>query len=315
MSDTDFNDDQDLEAKKTGPASQDDDVEVEIVDDTPEQDRGRKPLNREVADPDEDELQNYSEGVKKRIKELTHARHDARRKAEALERQKEELERLARALMEDNSKLKKYVQNGEQEYVKAVTTTAEMELEAAKRRYKEAYESADSDSLVQAQEALTDAKLKVQNAKNFKPAPLQEDQEVVQTTQAQPAAPQIDEKTLRWKAKNQWFGADGFEDISAFALGLHKKLVNSGYDPRSDEYFEQLDARIHSTFPDMFGKEEKVSQADGSKKPSTVVAPATRSTGVKKIRLTSTQEALARRLGITPQQYAAELAKLEKSNG
>ena len=313
MSDTDFNDNQDLEAKN--PTAESEEVEIEIVDDTPEQDRGRKPLNREVVDPDEDELQNYSEGVKKRIKELTHARHDARRKAEALERQKEELERLARALMEDNSKLKKYVHTGEQEYVKAVTTTAEMELEQAKRKYKEAYESGDSEALVQAQEALTDAKFKVQNAKNFKPAPLQDEQEVVQTTQTQPAAPQIDEKTLRWKAKKQWFGADGFEDISAFALGLHKKLVNSGYDPRSDEYFEQLDARIHSTFPDMFGKEEKVSQADGSKKPSTVVAPSTRSTGVKKLKLTATQEALAKRLGITPQKYAVELAKLEKSNG
>jgi hypothetical protein len=314
MSETDFNDDQDLDAS---PKAQDqsDDVEIEIVDDTPKNDRGRKPLDREVADPTEDELEQYSAGVKKRISELTHARHDARRKAEALERQKEELERLARALMEDNNKLKKYVHNGEQEYAKAVTTTAEMELEQAKRKYKEAYESGDSEALVQAQDALTDAKLKVQSAKNFKPAPLQDEQEVVQTTQTQPTAPQIDEKTLRWKAKNQWFGADGFEEVTSFSLGLHKKLVNSGYDPRSDEYFEQLDARLHSTFPDMFGKEEKVSPADGSKKPSTVVAPSTRSTGVKKIRLTSTQEALARRLGITPQQYAAELAKLEKSNG
>lgn len=295
--------------------SENQEVELEIVDDTPEQDRGRKPLTREVPDPEEEELQQYSEGVKKRIKELTHARHDARRKAEALERQAAETERVARALMEENQRLKQYVQNGEQEYTKVVASAAEMELEKAKKQYKDAYESGDSDALLAAQEALTDAKFKVQQAKNFRPAPLQSSQEVVQTAQAQPTAPKIDEKTLRWKAKNQWFGADGYEEITSYSLGLHKKLVNSGYDPRSDEYFEQLDARIRSTFPDLFGKAEKPSTGDGSKKPSTVVAPATRSTGVKKVQLTKTQEMLARRLGITPQQYAAELAKMEKSNG
>ena len=295
--------------------SENQEVELEIVDDTPEQDRGRKPLNREVADPEEDELQQYSEGVKKRIKELTHARHDERRKADALARQSAELERAARALMEENQRLKQYVQNGEQEYTKVVASAAEMELEKAKKQYKEAYESGDSDALLAAQEALTDAKFKVQGAKNFKPTPLQTNEEVVQTAQAQQSAPRVDEKTLRWKAQNQWFGADGYEDVSAYALGLHKKLVNSGYDPRSDEYFEQLNARIRSTFPELSGKEEKPSSGDGSKKPSTVVAPATRSTGVKKVQLTKTQEMLARKLGITPQQYAAELAKMEKSNG
>jgi hypothetical protein len=295
--------------------SENQEVELEIVDDTPEQDRGRKPLTREVPDPEEDELQQYSEGVKKRIKELTHARHDERRKAEALARQAAETERVARALMEENQRLKQYVQNGEQEYTKVVASAAEMELEKAKKQYKDAYESGDSDALLAAQEALTDAKFKVQQAKNFKPTPLQSSEEVVQTAQAQPAAPKVDEKTLRWKAQNQWFGAEGYEEITSFSLGLHQKLVNSGYDPRSDEYFEQLNARIRSTFPDLFGKEEKPSSGDGSKKPSTVVAPVTRSTGVKKVQLTKTQEMLARRLGITPQQYAAELAKLEKSNG
>jgi len=291
-----------------------DEPELEIVDDTPEADRGRKPLDREVADPTEDELQAYSDGVKKRIKELTHARHDERRKAEALAREKAELERLARAMMDENQKLKSYVQTGEQEYSKVLASAAEQELASAKKRYKEAYESGDSDLLLEAQEALTDAKMKVERAKSFKPSS-QMNQEVVQTTQQVPQQPQIDDKTLRWKAKNQWFGQPGYEDVSAFALGLHQKLVNSGVDPRSDEYFERLDARLQATFPAMYGEEAKSQPSAAPRKPSTVVAPATRSSSTKKIQLTSTQAALAKRLGITPQQYAAELAKLEKQNG
>lgn len=307
-------DDLDLDTSDESQTDKDD-LEVEIVDDTPEQDRGRRPLDREVKDPDEEELKQYSEGVKKRISELTHARHDSRRKAEALGREREELERATRALYEENQRLKQYVQNGEQEYTKVVASQAEMELGAAKKLYKDAYESGDADELLKAQEALSEAQYKIRQAKNFRPASLQSTEEVVQTAQAQPNAPKIDDKTLRWKAKNQWFGADGNEDITSYALGLHKKLVNSGYDPRSDEYFEQLDARIQSTFPSLFGKEDSPSSGSGSRKPNTVVAPSTRSTGVKKVMLTKTQESLAKRLGITPQQYAVELAKMEKQNG
>ena len=285
--------------------------EIEVVDDTPEKDRGRKPLDREVNDPTEDELQSYSEGVKKRIKELTHARHDERRKAESLAREKLELERIAKAMLEENQKLKQYVQTGEQEYAKVAATAAETELAAAKKRYKDAYESGDADLLLEAQEALTDAKMKLERAKSFRPTS-QNEREVVQTQQNVPQRPQTDEKTLRWQAKNQWFGQPGYEDTTAFALGLHQKLVNSGVDPRSDEYFEQIDARLQSTFPDMFGNKTKPTADSGSKRPSTVVAPAARSSSTKKIKLTATQVALAKKLGITPQQYAAELAIMEK---
>ena len=114
------------------------DVELDVVDDTPERDRGRKPLERAVEDPSDDELQNYSEGVKKRIKELTHARHDERRAKEALMRERAELERVTKAMMEENRRLKQYVSTGEQEYVKVATSAAEASVDAAKRRYKEA---------------------------------------------------------------------------------------------------------------------------------------------------------------------------------
>lgn len=293
----------------------DDDLEIEVVDDTPEKDKGRKPLDKPVEEPSEDELETYSDKVQARIKELTHARHDERRKAEALAREKAELERVAQQMLAENKRLKQYVNTGEQQFVETYKSGAERELEIAKRAYKDAYEAGDSEALVNAQEALTEAKFKLQRAQNFKPTPLQEEEIEVQSAQSQNTPPPLDEKTEAWQAKNKWFGADGYEDATSYALGLHTKLVNSGVDPRSDSYFEQIDARMKSKFPEYFGDADKPKSGDGSKKPTTVVAPAARSTGAKKVQLTATQVALAKRLGLTPQQYAVELIKLEKSNG
>ena len=293
----------------------DGDVEVEIVDDTPERDRGRKPLDRDVADPTDEEIESYSDNVKKRIKDLTHARHDERRAKESLLREKQELERLAQHMMAENNKLKQYVNNGSEHYAASVKQLADSEVDKAKRALKEANESFDTEAITAAQEALMDAKMRSEAAKNFRHTPLQVDEPVVQTYQQQDAAPQVDEKTLRWQAKNQWFGATGFEEHTSFALGLHQKLVNTGLDPRSDEYFERIDARMKSTFPDVFGNEDRPKSGDGSRRPASVVAPATRSTGARKVQLSPTQVALAKKYGLTPQQYAAEVAKLEKSNG
>jgi hypothetical protein len=301
--------DKDVEVTVSG-----DEVEVEIVDDTPEKDRGRKPLDRDVEDPTDEEIESYSDGVKKRIKELTHARHDERRAKESLLREKQELERLAQHMVSENTKLKEYVKSGTEQYAASIKQVADSELENAKRQYKAAYESGDADALVAAQEAMTDAKMRTEAAKNFRAPPLQDAETTVQT-QPQASRPEIDEKTVRWQAKNQWFGSTGYEEHTSFALGLHQKLVNSGLDPRSDEYFERIDARMKSTFPEVFGSEDKPRSGDGSKRPSSVVAPATRSTGARKIQLTPTQVALAKRYGLTPQQYANEVAKLEKSNG
>lgn len=293
----------------------DDDFEVEVVDDTPEQDRGRKPLDREVEDPTDDEIEQYTQGAQKRIKELTHARHDERRAKEATLREKQELEVLTQRLLDENKKLRQNVSTGSEQVTQMAKTAAEAELDKARRDYKAAQESFDSDAILAAQESLLDAKMKLENAKNFRPTPLQDENFEVQTGYQEPQRVQPDEKTLRWQAKNQWFGQPGYEELTSFSLGLHQKLVNSGVDPRSDEYFERIDARIKSTFPEVFGKEEKPKSVDGSKKAATVVASATRSSGVRKVEMSPTQVALAKKFGLTPQQYAVELAKLEKQNG
>ena len=288
------------------------DVEIEIVDDTPIQDRGRKPLDKEVDDPSDDEIETYSDKVKVRIKELTHARHDERRAKETLLREKQELERLAQHYVDENKKLKQYVSSGTEQYGAMAKSAAEAELDKARREYKAAQEAFDSDAILAAQEALFEAKMKLQQAQNFKPPPLQTEETEVQPRQSAPQQVQPDEKTLRWQAKNQWFGSDGFEEVTSFALGLHQKLVNSGVAPGADEYFEQIDARVKSKFPEVFGgAEDRPRNGDAPRKPAAVAAPATRSSGAKKIQLTTTQIALAKKFGLTPQQYAAQVAKLE----
>jgi hypothetical protein len=294
----------------------DGDIEIEIEDDTPERDRGRKPLDKEVADPTEEEIESYSDKVKNRIKELTHARHDERRVKEAVLREKQELENLTKHLVDENKRLKQNVYTGQKAVIEGVKQKVETELQIARRRLKEAQEAFDTDAIIEAQEAVMDAKIRVEQTKNFRPTPLQEEDFPVQTQQVQQKPIPPDEKTLRWQAKNQWFGADGFEEYTSYALGLHKKLVQNGVDPRSEQYFEQIDARLQSTFPSLFkGAKDRPTSGEGSRRPTTVVASASRSTSGGKVRLTSTQVALAKKFGLTPQQYAVQVAKLETQNG
>ena len=285
-------------------------VEIEVVDDTPAQDRGRLALDRPVEDPTDEEINSYSDKVKGRIKELTHARHDERRAKESTIREKQELENLAQQLLDENRQLKEYANTGAKQYAETVKQAVGSELETARRNYKAAQEAFDTDAIIAAQEALTDAKLKMISAQNFRPTPLQTASDGVQIRKSEPVAVEPDDKTLRWQAKNQWFGAAGNEELTSFSLGLHQKLVNSGVDPRSDEYFERIDARMRSTFPESFGGREA-----RSTRPSSVVASATRSSGPKKVQLTLTQMALAKKFGLTPQQYAVQVAKLENQNG
>jgi hypothetical protein len=294
------------------------DVDIEIEDDTPEIDRKAKPLEREVEDPTDEEIETYTKGAQARIKELTHARHDERRAKEEALREKQELERMTQQILDENRRLKEYVKTGETTYQETLQAKAEAEMEMARRKFKEAQESYDSDAMLEAQENLTDAKMKLESAKNFKPTSLQNNQDDVQRYQTAPEAPKLDDKTLRWQAKNQWFGSPGYEEMTAFALGLHQKLVATGVDPRSDEYFDRVDGRLKQVFPEVFNdvKGANPVKAEPTKKPANVVASATRSSGAKKvIKLTTTQARLAEKYGLSHKQYAQEILKLEAQNG
>ena len=291
-------------------------IDVDIEDDTPEKDRYAKPLDRVVEDPTDEEIESYGTKVKTRIKELTHARHDERRAKETLAREKAELERLTQRVLEENRKLKQYVNDGTATHVETLKAKAEAEMEMARRKYKEAQETYDADTMLEAQENLTEAKMRLEAAKNFRPTPLQVEQEVVQTQQQVTQAPNLDERTQRWQAKNQWFGTPGYEELTAFALGLHQKLVSTGYDPRTEEYFERIDSRMKQVFPEVFEVENKPTKAQPAKRPATVVASANRSPGAKKnVTLTASAARIADKFGISHDQYAREYLKLEANNG
>jgi hypothetical protein len=302
-----------VENKKSGGDV--DEIEIEIVDDTPERDRGRKPLGKTVEDPTDDELTTYSDKVQTRIKELTHARHDERREKEKITREKDELERAAAKLWEDNRRLRAFADAGSKQVGESTRFAAEAAMKAARQKFKEAQDAFDTEAIMDAQEAMTDAKWRLEAAKNFRPTSLQTQEDAVQPQYSEPAATKPDEKSLRWQARNQWFGADGFEEVTSYALGLHQKLVKSGVDARSDDYYDTLNGRLKDKFPEVFGEEERQRSNGTPRKPTSVVAPAARSTGPRKIKLSISQVNAAKKLGVTPQQYALEVAKLEAQNG
>lgn len=284
----------------------DEEVEIEVIDDTPQADRGRK-ATEPPDDVTDEELEDYSDKVRKRIKHFSKGYHDERRAKEAAERERQELEQVAHRLIEENKNLKGAVSKNQEALLEQAKRTAAGEMILAKRAYKAAYEEGDSDKLVEAQEKMTNAKFKADKLSDISPEALQYQETPVKTEETEEystPAPIIDDKANSWAATNKWFGQD--DEMTSFALGLHNKLVKEGANPQTDEYYEKIDARMRQIFPDEFGEVEV--EVEQRKKRTNVVAPATRSTAPRKIRLTQSQLAVSKRLGLTPKQYAAQVA-------
>ena len=296
----------------------DNDIDLEIEDDTPPEDRGREPLPKEIVEEvEKDTLDDYSDRVKTRMAQLRKMHHDERRAKEAADRERQEAIKFAQQLADENKKLKTTLSSGEETYIQTLKSALEQQLALAKRDYREAYDLGDSDKIIEAQQKMNDAQFRLSEAQRYMPQyknTLQEDEKEVYIPQSQPQASKPDTRALAWQEKNEWFGQD--EEMTSLALGVHEKLVRSGIDPTSDEYYRRIDTTMQKRFPEYFGDatldEEKPAERT---KPSTVVAPATRSTAPKKVKLTKTQVALAKKLGLTPEQYARETLKLERANG
>ncbi len=280
-------------------------TEVEVVDDTPEADRGRAPMKEPPAEVTDDELAKYSEGVKQRIQHFSKGYHEERRAKESALREREEALRLAQNLMEENKKLQGTLGQGQQALLEQAKQTASAEVTAAKQKLKEAHEAFDTDGIVAAQEELAKAVNKSERLNSFKPpaAPVQPQQNAVQT----PPTPQVEPKARAWQEANPWFGSN--KRMTGFALAVHQELVESGVDTASDDYYARINAEVRKVFPEAFPSAKPA-------KTASVVAPATRSTAPKKIVLTQTQVNLAKRLGLTAEQYARAVAdQMRKDNG
>ena len=287
-------------------------VEIEVVDDTPKADRNRK-TSEPPEDVTDEELEDYSEKVRKRIQHFSKGYHDERRAKETAFREKQELESLAQSLVDENKKLKGNVNKNQTAMLEQAKKGTAIELESAKKAYKQAYEAGDSDLLLAAQESLTAAKIKTDKLNNYKIPPLQDKQTPVALTQESTPTPVVDERAKEWANANPWFGPN--DEMTALAMGVHAKLAKQGVDLQSDEYYETINTRMRQLFPDELEDVAKT-EAEKPKRRSNVVAPATRSTSPKKVTLTHTQVSLAKRLGLTPEQYARQVAiDMRKENG
>jgi hypothetical protein len=297
------------------------DIELEIEDDTPEKDKGKEPIPKEMVDKfdaadDEEELDEKAQAL--RLKQYKKVYHDERRAKEAAFREQQEAVNLAKRVMEENKKLREQYSAGEKTYIETVQSQADLQVQVAQRAYKEALESGDPDRIVEAQTALNDAGYRVHKAKDFKPSTLQAEENDVQMQQVEQPRAKIDPKTQSWLDQNPWYGTK--KAMSSYAVGIHEELLDE-YGQTvvgTDQYFKRIDRTMREKFPEYFETledkaepNEEVQKPAPKAKPSTVVAPATRSTASKQVKLKTSQQAIAKKLGLTPEQYARELMKLE----
>ena len=299
----------DLSGKKTAEDYKEpepeveDKVEVEVYDDTPKADRNRTP-SEAPADVTDEELESYSKRVQDRLKHFSKSYHDERRAKEAAQREREELEQYAQQLINENKDLKGTVNRNQEALLEQAKRATESELEAAKQTYREAYESGEADRVVDAQEALTNAKIRSDRLDNFELSPLQEEETTVQ--QPRVADPRAD----KWANDNPWFREN--QEMRDVAMAIHQSLMRNNITPQADNYYEEIDSRMRSFYPDYFNEGE-IEEVEKPKPRSNVVAPAARSTSPKKVRLSQSAQAIAKRLGVPLEEYAKQMAALNKS--
>jgi len=302
-----------------------DNLEVEIIDDTPKEDQGKKPRAEDVpveVDDDEvdKEIADYSKRAADRIAKIKYEYHEERRAKEAAARESKEAVQRLQILMSENRKLQTMLSQGGEVLNKQAHNNALWAKQNAQVEFKKAYDEGDADAMSKAQEMVTKATIAEQQSVNMaenvqaeiaKKLPVE--QPVVQTQE-------LDPEMKTWSNKNPWFMStvDEHKEMTSYALTIDQRLRNQGILPEKDaqKYYAEVDKNMRNEYPNFFGVQ--VEQTAGvvhetgtpKRQPSTVVASATRDSGNKKpsqVRLTQTQVRLARQLGITPEQYANQL--------
>ena len=278
-------------------------LEIEVINDVPEKDRGRTP-SEPPEDITEEELKTYGAGVQNRIRHFSKGYHDERRAKESAERERDELQRAVQGVLAEKNALQDTVNKNQQVLYTQAKHSVAGELSQAKEAFKVAHDSGDSEAFLDAQERFTNAKLKAERLEGFG-----EPKEVPSPAEELVNRPSTDAKAEEWKDENTWFGNASHRPETAFALGLHQQLTEVENIPASsEEYYEKINSRMQDTFPELFkGLDEQEVQTPKPRLDN-VVAPATRSTATRKVRLTATQIALSKKLGITPADYAKQVA-------
>lgn len=302
---------------KTAEAN--DDIRIEIGEDLPEREVVEKPETppaRPVAGGvEEEDLSQYGDKVQKRIGKLTWERNEERRKSEEAARLREEAVRYAETVARDNAELRQKLSQGQSSALTASMAAVTAELSNAKAAYKQAYEAGDADRVTEAQVLISELitrKSQLETATSAQAARPQAKDVAPPAAAPRPQVATPDPNAQAWAQKNAWFGAD--EVMTGFAFGMHEQLVRSGVDPRSETYYSRIDEAVRTKFPEKFetpGQDVIVQP----RTPGTVVAPASRDVKAPRtVRLTPSAAQLAKRLGLSPEQYAAQVLK-DRQNG
>ena len=286
----------------------DSEFEIEIEDDTPEADRNR-PARAEGSEPEipeDEEIEQYSENVQNRIKKLRYEYHEERRAKEEAARVREEAIRYAETVHKENERLRKSLADGEQVLMQQAKGRLQAQIDQAKKVAKEAYDTGDSDAFLAAQEELSNLQNEKYRVDNYRPAP-QPQQAQYQPQQAAPQVKKPDPEAEEWASRNEWFGKN--EEMTGYAFGVHEKIVKSGVSPNSQAYYSAIDEAMRKRFPEEFD-DGSVEVNTQPRQTGNVVAPASRSSKKpRKVTLTPSAVKLAKRLGLTNEQYAAQMMK------
>lgn len=317
------------EAKEKAKAEASDKLEIEIEDDTPPEDRGRKAAPP-PDDPTEEELASYDEKVQARIKKFTRGYHDERRAKEQAERERQAAEDFARQMYEQNRLLQEQLASGSQKFIETSKSAAEVRLASAKKKLKDAFEAGDAEALAEAQAEVADAAAEMREAARMKPIEVEEKEDFKPTPTQQPNQPKLSPRTQRWiESNSDWWGVD--DEMTMAAMGIDKKLQREyGADyVGTEEYFRTIDKTMRKRFPEHFESQsnedddppprkraEPADEEDDpprrASKPATVVAPASRSSSPNRVKLKASEANIARRLGVSLEQYAKQVALLKR---
>lgn len=320
--------------------------EVEVVDDTPEPDRGKRPPSQpveQIAGKEEDD-EGFAPDAKQRIKQLRYVYHEERRNKEQAKRETDAAVEYARQLLNENQQLKGQVSTGERVLVEQAKSRAEAQVAVARQKYVSAHEDGDAAAMAAAQEEMARAVSEHQRFVNYVPSMPPAPPPAPYPPQAPPPQPQpppppqeLDQRTKSWFAKNSWYGAPGYEEPSNFALGVHQRLIHRGISANNpetaDEYWSTVESRLAAVFPEQFGAvfgangqgsnggspssagRTQARPSQPASRPVVAAGGVRKSSGPIKVRLTQSQDALRQRLGLTREQYAKEVVKQQAQEG
>ncbi len=289
-------------------------IEIDIVDDVPEADKGRR-VAKDVEEDDEEEheIEKYSKGVQKRFAKQTEKFHAERRRADAAVRERDELLALSKRALAENNQLKELIESGEKVMMGSEKGRLEATLAAARTAYAEAHEAGDPKGMVAAQEQIARSIAQIEKLNGHRPMVMaRENVEELDKKYVQTQVPQPSENASNWLEKNPWFGKPESASMTRHAMAMSRMAIESGIVADTKEYFDFVDAEMKHRFPDKFG-----TRSAQPRRTSTPVAPAQRTaqgTTPRKVVLTESQVRIAKKLGLTLQQYAEQVA-LEEGNG